>query len=154
MAVEQQTIPSTHHSWAKIAPKLNEPTSMDETWKSDRGANSGESKKLRPSHERNNSRHQDRSRRNSWFSLIGWSSRRKGRQQIYHTPKKSVVEDRPEEQVNPAQNSQVQSYKYEGPSNFSGWRGIPHSPNRHTQVSILFWQIGKLGGPIVGKSSK
>ena len=41
------------------------------------GAHMGMQKKLRPSQVWKSSRHQVRSRQNSWFSLIGWSSRRK-----------------------------------------------------------------------------
>ena len=44
--------------------------------------------------------------------------------------------------------------RVEGPSNFSGWRGIPLSWNCWIQVFKFRWYVWELGGPRVWKSSR
>ena len=58
----------------EIAPYPTEPAEPEETWRSGMGVQWGDNRKLYPFHDWKNSSHHDKSKWNSLFSLIRWSS--------------------------------------------------------------------------------
>ena len=151
----------TNQSLPKIAPYPTEPAASEETWRLGRGAQWGD-KKLYPFNDRKNSSHHDKSKWNSLLSRMGWSSLRKAESRLIMRwrkvqPEGTTLQACYRLPINQETRSvwiwsnfswgrrafnrrELSSMprtvrRGKGPSNLSGWRGIPQSWNCWIQVS-------------------